>query len=305
MAVEARAGDAPAATLRPRTAIDVLSDYGSLLKPGVVLLLVVTELAAMITAAHGMPHLGVLAGALVGGALAAGGSGAVNCWFDRDIDSVMPRTRRRPVPAGRISPKAALAFGIALVASGVALIDFSTNLLAAALALVGGMFYVLVYTMWLKRSTTQNIVIGGAAGAVPPLVGWAAVTGSLAPLAWALFAIVFFWTPPHFWALAVVLRRQYSSAGVPMLPAVSSLHRTGRAIFAYTIVMLAASAAPAFWLGPLYAISAAVLGAVFLLFTLRAARHPDGRSAHALFHYSLAYLALLFAAAAVAAALVA
>jgi protoheme IX farnesyltransferase len=278
-------------------------DYLALLKPKIILLLVVTEMSAMIVAARGWPSPGVLAGAVVGGALAAGGAGAVNCWFDRDIDKLMPRTRRRPIAAGRISPAAGLAFGIAVGLVGVALIAVASNLLAAVLALGGGLVYVFVYTMWLKRSTTQNIVIGGAAGAFPPLVGWAAVTGSLSPLAWVLFAIIFFWTPPHFWALALLLSKQYSAARVPMLPVIAGEARTRRSILFYTVLLFGISLAPVAWLGPIYAVACVALGSVFLALALRATGRQDGASALALFHYSLAYLALLFIAAAIASAL--
>src|ERR1700694_6315339 len=233
--------------------------------------------------------------------MAAGGAGAVNCWFDRDIDKLMPRTRRRAIAAGRITPAAGLAFGIAVGLSGVALIAVTANVLAAALTLAGGLVYVFVYTMWLKRSPTQNIVTGGAAGAFPPLVGWAAVTGSLSPLAWALFAIIFFWTPPHFWALALVLSRQYSAAKVPMLPAVAGEQRTRRSILFYSVVLLAISLVPVIWLGPIYAAGSITLGSFFLAFAIRASRRLDGATAFALFHYSLAYLALLFMSAAFAA----
>jgi protoheme IX farnesyltransferase len=233
--------------------------------------------------------------------MAAGGAGAINCWFDRDIDAVMPRTRRRPIPAGRIAPGHGLAFGILVALAGVGLIALTSNLLAAALAGAGGLFYVFVYTMWLKRSTAQNIVIGGAAGAFPPLVGWAAVTGSLSPLAWALFAIVFFWTPPHFWALALLLRRQYSAVNVPMLPVVVGSARTRRAILVYTVLMVLVSLVPVVWLGAWFGIASLVLGAVFLYLAWRAVRAEDGASAMVLFHYSLAYLALIFVAAALAA----
>ena len=281
--------------------LEVAGDYLALLKPRIILLLVVTELSAMIVAARGWPEPRVLAGALIGGAMAAGGAGAVNCWFDRDIDQLMPRTRRRAIAAGRITPAAGLTFGIAVGLGGVALIDVTSNVLAAELALAGGLVYVFVYTMWLKRSTAQNIVIGGAAGAFPPLVGWAAVTGSLSPLAWALFAIVFFWTPPHFWALALLLSRQYSAAKVPMLPVVAGETHTRRSIFFYSILMLAISAVPVVWLGPIYGGACIALGSVFLWLAGRASRRRDGASAIALFHYSLAYLALLFVSAAVAA----
>jgi len=303
MAVEAPARPEAAPRRTPFVALlDVAGDYLALLKPKIILLLVVTELSAMIVAARGLPAAGLLVGSVLGGALAAGGASAVNCWFDRDIDKLMPRTRRRAIAAGRITPAAGLGFGIAVGLTGVALVAVSSNVLAAALALGGGLVYVFVYTMWLKRSTTQNIVIGGAAGAFPPLVGWAAVTGSLSPLAWALFAIIFFWTPPHFWALALVLKRQYSAANVPMLPVVVGEERTRRSILFYSFVLLAISLVPVVWLGPIYAVACIALGAVFLAFAGRASRRQDGASALALFHYSLAYLALLFMAAALASA---
>jgi heme o synthase len=298
------------APLRPEVAepraafaalLQVAGDYLALLKPKIILLLVVTELGAMIVAARGWPRPEVLIGALLGGAMAAGGAGAVNCWFDRDIDQLMPRTRRRAIAAGRISPAAGLAFGIVVALSGVALIAVTTNVLASALALAGGLVYVFVYTIWLKRSTTQNIVIGGAAGAFPPLVGWAAVTGSLSPLAWVLFAIVFFWTPPHFWALALLLSKQYSAAKVPMLPVVAGEEHTRRSILFYTVLLFAISLVPVVWLGPIYAATCIALGGVFLALAVRATGRQDGASAVALFHYSLAYLALLFIGAALAA----
>jgi heme o synthase len=304
MAVKAQLESGAAASPRPLLAswLEIAGDYVALLKPRIILLLVVTELSAMIVAARGWPAPGLLIGSLVGGAMAAGGAGAVNCWFDRDIDQLMPRTRRRAIAAGRITPTAGLAFGTAVGLGGVALIAVSSNRLAAALALAGGLVYVFVYTMWLKRSTAQNIVIGGAAGAFPPLVGWAAVTGSLSPLAWALFAIVFFWTPPHFWALALLLSRQYSAAKVPMLPVVAGERRTRRSILFYSLLMLGVSTLPIVWLGPVYAVACIALGTVFLWLAGRASRRRDGASAMALFHYSLAYLALLFVAAAIAAA---
>jgi heme o synthase len=303
MAVEAPLHPQVAA---PRTAhaslLQVAGDYLALLKPKIILLLVVTELGAMIVAARGWPRPEVLIGALLGLAMAAGGAGAVNCWFDRDIDKLMPRTRRRAIAAGRITPAAGLAFGIAVGLSGVALIAVTANVLASSLTLAGGLVYVFVYTMWLKRSTTQNIVIGGAAGAFPPLVGWAAVTGSLSPLAWVLFAIVFFWTPPHFWALALLLSKQYSAAKVPMLPVVAGERYTRRSILFYTVLLVAISLVPVVWLGPIYAAACIALGGIFLALAVRATGRQDGASAVALFHYSLAYLALLFAGAALAAA---
>ncbi|MEO9048404.1 MAG: heme o synthase [Candidatus Dormiibacterota bacterium] len=302
LAVESRvAPQTGEANSFPSSLAQVAADYVALLKPRIILLLVVTELGAMITAARGWPSAGVLVGSVAGGALAAGGAGAINCWFDRDIDAVMPRTRRRPIAAGRIAPMHGLLFGIAVAAVGVALVGLSSNLLAAGLAAAGGLVYVFVYTMWLKRTTAQNIVIGGAAGAFPPLVGWAAVTGSLSPLAWALFAIIFFWTPPHFWALALLLRRQYSAVNVPMLPVVVGPVRTRRAILAYTAIMLVISLVPALWLGPVYTVASIALGAVFFGLALSAVRDDGGESAMALFHYSLIYLALLFVAAPLAA----
>jgi protoheme IX farnesyltransferase len=280
----------------------VAADYVALLKPRIIVLLLVTELGAMMVAARGWPGIWVTLGSLAGGALAAGGAGAVNCWFDRDIDAVMPRTRRRPIAAGRITPAAGLAFGIIVGLGGVALVGLASNMLAAALAAAGGLVYVFVYTMWLKRTTPQNIVIGGAAGAFPPLVGWAAVTGSLSPLAWVLFAIIFLWTPPHFWALALVLRKQYAAANVPMLPVVVGGGRTRRAIVAYTFPMVGVSLLPWIWLGPIYGFSAIILGGVFLALAWRASRTETGHAAVTLFHYSLVYLALLFMAAPIAAA---
>src|SRR5450759_1558806 len=304
MAVKAAVKSEAVASPRPLLApwLEIAQDYVALLKPRIILLLVVTELSAMVVAARGWPSPGVLIGSLLGGAMAAGGAGAVNCWFDRDIDQLMPRTRRRAIAAGRISPAAGLAFGIAVGLGGVALIAVTTNVLASALALAGGLVYVFVYTVWLKRSTAQNIVIGGAAGAFPPLVGWAAATGSLSPLAWALFAIVFFWTPPHFWALALLLSKQYSAAKVPMLPVVAGEERTRRSILFYTVLLCAISLVPVVWLGPIYAVASIALGGVFLALAVRATRRRDGASAVALFHYSLAYLALLFIAAAIASA---
>ena len=301
MAVEAqRSPEVPAPRDALATLLHVAGDYVELLKPKIILLLVITELSAMVVAARGWPRPEVLIGALAGGAMAAGGAGAVNQWFDRDIDQLMPRTRRRPIAAGRVSPVAGLAFGIAVGLLGVALVALTTNLLAAALALAGGLVYVFVYTMWLKRSTAQNIVIGGAAGAFPPLVGWAAATGSLSPLAWVLFAIIFFWTPPHFWALALLLSKQYSAAKIPMLPVVVGERRTRRSILFYTVLLFAISLVPLVWLGPIYAVAAIALGGAFLALAGRATRRRDGASAVVLFHYSLAYLALLFPAAALA-----
>ncbi len=276
----------------------VLADYVSLTKPRIMLLLLITEFTTMITAARGWPGTSLTLAALAGGACAAGGASAINCWFDRDIDAVMARTCTRPVPSGRIQPLHAILFGIGLSAAGFGLLASATNLLAASLALAGGLFYVLIYTAWLKRSTRQNIVIGGAAGAFPPLVGWAAVTGSVSPLALALFAVVFFWTPPHFWSLALLLRRQYSAVQVPMLPVVAGDRTTRRAIVTYSILLLAVSMIPSIWLGPLYGAAALVLGGAMLWMAIRVVSTQGAAWAARLFHFSLLYLALLFGVAA-------
>jgi protoheme IX farnesyltransferase len=274
------------------------ADYLSLTKPRIVLLLLITELGSMIAAARGWPGTLLTIVALTGGAFAAGGAAAINCWFDRDIDAVMARTCTRPVPSGRIAPANALRFGIGLSAAGFLVLALATNMLAATLALAGGLFYVFVYTMWLKRSTRQNIVIGGAAGAFPPLVGWAAVTGSLSLPAVALFAIVFFWTPPHFWSLALLLRRQYDEVGVPMLPSVATAADTRRSIVGYSMLLLGVSLVPGVWFGPIYAVGAASISGVFLWMAWRGLSAPGLRWASRLFHFSLAYLALIFTLAA-------
>jgi heme o synthase len=281
----------------------VLADYVSLAKPRILLLLLITELGAMIAAARGWPGTSLTLAALAGGAFSAGGAAAINCWFDRDIDAVMARTCTRPIPSGRIAPANALVFGIGLSTLGFLSLALATNLLAASLALAGGLFYVFVYTMWLKRTTRQNIVIGGAAGAFPPLVGWAVVSGSITLPAVALFAVIFFWTPPHFWSLALLLRRQYREVGVPMLPVVATDLETRRSIAAYAVVLLAVSLVPGIWLGPWYTVGAALLSGAFLWMALRGLRATGVAWASRLFHFSLAYLGLLFGLAAAAAVL--
>jgi heme o synthase len=274
----------------------LVADYVTLTKPRVQLLLLLTTVATMEVA--GSPSLGLILLTLLGGALSAGGAGAVNHWYDRDIDLRMARTATRPVPAGRISPRAALTFGITLVVLSFAELSLCVNLLAACLALSGFLGYVFVYTLWLKRSTPQNIVIGGAAGAVPPLVGWAAVTGSLDPAALYLFAIVFYWTPPHFWALSLLMKDEYAKVDIPMLPVVRGEDETRRQITLYSVLLVAISFLP--FAGRLfdgvYAITAGVLGAIFLTFAVRLQRNPNRRAALRLYLYSLLYLALLFAA---------
>jgi len=280
-----------------------LADYLSLAKPRILLLLLITEFGAMIAAARGWLGTSLTLAALAGGALSAGGAAAINCWFDRDIDAVMARTCTRPIPSGRIAPNDALRFGIALGVAGFLVLAVLTNLLAASLALSGGLFYVFVYTAALKRHTRQNIVIGGAAGAFPPLVGWAAVTGSVTLPALALFAIIFFWTPPHFWSLALLLRRQYLEVRVPMLPVVASAAETSRSIVAYSLILLVVSLVPGIWFGPVYLIGAAALGGGFLWMALRGLSAEGLRWASRLFHFSLAYLAALFGLAAIGALL--
>jgi len=277
-----------------RGAVSVLRDYLSLLKLRIVVLLVATAVGAMLPAAHGFPHpLEVLA-VILGGTFAAGGAHAINCWFDRDIDAAMPRTRRRPIPDGRIPAWHALVIGVVLNVLAFVVLGALANLLAAALALAGTLVYVFVYTVWLKRSTPQNIVIGGAAGAMPPLVGWAAVTGHLDLTALALFAVIFFWTPPHFWALAQLIRREYEEAGVPMLPVVAGDRPAKRQSLVYAGLTVAASLVP-FFTGAesgVYLAGAVVLG-VGLLAACWLDLRERGWTAR-LFRYSLLYLAALF-----------
>ena len=265
-------------------------------------LLLLTGVCGMFVGAQGVPPLGDLAALVVGLALACGGASALNHVIDRDIDAMMgERTRARPVTAGRVSPTYALEFGLALSALSFVLLAGVVNVLTATLALVGNLFYVLVYTRWLKRSTPQNIVIGGAAGAIPPLVGWAAATGNLTLPAISLFLIVFFWTPPHFWALALLIKRNYAEAGIPMLPVVRGERETVKQILLYSFVMVAVTAVPFLWgtLGLAYLIAALLLGAAFIWLAVQLARHTTPRQASLLFHSSLLYLALVFVAAAV------
>jgi heme o synthase len=274
-------------------------DYLTLTKPRIMTLLLLTGAAGMFVGAQGVPPLGLFVVTMLGLALACGGASALNHVLDRDIDVLMgSRTKERPVASGRVTPEQALEFGIVLSAVSFALLASAVNVLTAVLALVGNLFYVLVYTRWLKRSTPQNIVIGGAAGAVPPLVGYAAATGSLALPALWLFLIVFLWTPPHFWALALMIKNAYAAAGVPMLPVVRGDRETARQIVLYSLVMVAFTIFVGLWLGPLYTVAAIVLGAVFIAFSLLLRRDLSRAHAKLLFHYSLLYLALLFTAAA-------
>jgi protoheme IX farnesyltransferase len=275
-------------------------DYLTLTKPRIMSLLLLTGAAGMFVGAQGAPPLDLLVLTMTGLALACGGASALNHLLDRDIDALMgSRTERRPVASGRVSPGQALEFGLVLSALSFALLSSTVNLLTAVLALVGNAFYVVVYTRWLKRSTPQNIVIGGAAGAVPPLVGHAAATGSLALPALWLFLIVFLWTPPHFWALALMIKRAYAAAGIPMLPVVRGDRETARQIVLYSIALVLFTLAVGIWLGPVYTAAAGVLGAIFIALAVLLRRDLNRARAQVLFHYSLAYLALLFIAAAV------
>jgi len=277
-------------------------DYVTLTKPRIMSLLLVTGFCGMIAGARGWPGTGTAIAAMTGLALACGGASALNHVLDRDIDPLMgDRTKRRPVASGRVAPSRALEFGLALSALSFVLLATTVNVLTAVLALVGNVFYVLVYTRWLKRATPQNIVIGGAAGAVPPLVGWAAGTGHVGVAAWLLFAIVFVWTPPHFWALALLIKDNYANAKVPMLPVVRGERETARQIVLYSLVLVAVTLTPWAWgsAGLGYVAAALALGAAFVWLAERLRRDLTPRRAALLFHYSLLYLALLFVALAV------
>ncbi len=274
-------------------------DYLTLTKPRIMSLLLLTGLGGMFVGAEGAPPAWLVAVTMTGLALACGGASALNHVLDADIDGLMgERTRARPLPAHRMDPSRALEFGLALTAASFVLLASAVNVLTAALALVGNLFYVLVYTRWLKRSTPQNIVIGGAAGAVPPLVGWAAVTGNLALPALWLFLIVFFWTPPHFWALALLIKENYAAARIPMLPVVRGERETTRQILLYSLVLVAVTAIPfaAGTFGWAYFATALVLGAVFVAMAVGLRRAATRARAAQLFHFSLLYLAVLFVA---------
>lgn len=301
-------GDALMATTAAETVAPppgLLRDLVTLTKPRIISLLLVTTVCAMFAAEQGVPGGWLILWTVVGGYLSAGGANTINQYVDRDIDAVMGRTDRRPIVAGRISAAAALWFGIGLVVASVLVLGFLATWLAAGLSLVGVALYVGLYTLWLKRTTIHNIVIGGAAGAVPPLVGWAAVTGDLTFGAVLLFAIVFVWTPPHFWALALMIRKDYTDAGVPMLPVVYGEQATRLQVLLWTLVMLGTTLLPyAAGAGVLYLVGALVLGLPFLWMAVQLWRGDDRRAWAAItFHYSLLYLALLFVVVAVDAAL--
>ena len=275
----------------------VIRDYVALTKPRIILLLEVTALAGMIVANAGWPATDLVLAVLGGGALAAGGANAINMWFDRDIDAEMYRTRQRPIPAGRVQPRSALVFGVTLNAIAFVLIAARANLLAASLTMTATLVYVFVYTMALKRTTPQNIVIGGAAGAFPPVIGYVALSGALDMTALYMFMIVFFWTPPHFWALALRLNGDYGRAHVPMMPEVRGRASTSRQILLYSVVLTAITLLlVSRGFGTFYMVSALALGSGFVVLSLLTMRDPGTRWARRTFEYSLLYLALVFGA---------
>ncbi len=272
--------------------------YLALTKPRIIELLLVTTVPTMVVAARGLPSLGLVVATVVGGALAAGGANAINMYVDRDIDRLMERTRTRPLVTGELTPRAALTFAVSLEVVAFFELWALVNLLSAVLAVSATLFYVFVYTLWLKRTSRQNIVIGGAAGAVPVLVGWSAVTGSLGWAPVVLFAVIFYWTPPHFWALAIKYRDDYAAADVPMLPAVVSLRATAVRILAYTALLwvLTLVFAPVAGMGHLYVGAALVLGAVFMVLAVRLLREATPQAAMRVFGWSITYITLLFGA---------
>ncbi|XGV98967.1 MAG: heme o synthase [Leptolyngbya sp. BL-A-14] len=280
-------------------ALQVVQSYYQLTKPRIILLLLITTAGGMWIAAKGEVNPILLLVTLLSGACAAGAANTINCFYDRDIDYIMERTRHRPLPSGRVQPRDALIFAIALTVLSFTLLAVFANLLSACLAMSGIVFYVLIYTHWLKRHSTLNIVIGGAAGAIPPLVGWAAVTGDLSWAAWVLFAIIFFWTPPHFWALAVLIREDYAKVGVPMLPVVVGNEPTSRQIFYYTLALIPVTLLlvyPLHVMGAVYAGIALLLGGVFVQKAWQLVQMPsDLQVARSVFKYSILYLMLLCA----------
>ena len=276
---------------------DVVQDYIELTKPRIITLLLITTAGAMWIASEGKVNAFLMLITVLGGAISAASANAINCLYDRDIDAKMERTSWRPLPAGRIQPRDALIFAIALAVISFTMLTVYANLLAACLAMSGIAVYVGVYTIWLKRSSTQNIVIGGAAGAIPPLVGWAAVTGELSWAAWVLFAIIFVWTPPHFWALALMIRDEYAKVGVPMLPVVKGEKVTADQILLYTLLLVPVSLLlvyPLNVMGLVYAVSAVGLGGLFIYKATQLLEQPSDRGvARSVFKYSILYLAFL------------
>jgi protoheme IX farnesyltransferase len=282
----------------PRTWRETALAYFALTKPRIILLLLVTTVPAMVMATDGMPSLGLVAATLVGGAMGAGGANAVNCYIDRDLDRLMARTKRRPLPAGLVEPESALLFGSVLGVLAFIEMTVLVNFLSACLTVASMLFYVFVYTVWLKRSTPQNIVIGGAAGAMPPLIGWAAVTNAVELPAFILFAIIFFWTPPHFWCLALRYSSDYRAAGIPMLPVSHGEEETRWHILLYSLLLVAVTLLlyPAQAAGWVYLLAALLLGGRFVALAVQLWREATPRAAHRLFKYSTTYLALLFGA---------
>ena len=275
-----------------------VAGYVALTKPRIIELLLVTTVPTMFVAERSVPSVWLMVATVVGGTLAAGGANAMNMVIDRDIDGLMERTMHRPLVQGVMSPRAALTFAVGIEVVAFVWLFTTVNLLSALLAVSATFFYVFVYTLWLKRTTTQNIVIGGAAGAVPVLVGWSAVTNSLGWAPVVLFLVIFFWTPPHFWALAIRYREDYSAASVPMLPAVATLAATARKITLYTVMLVGTTLvfAPVADMGAVYVAAALILGALFGVLALAVQRDPTERSAMRLFSYSITYVTLLFAA---------
>lgn len=277
--------------------IDAVNSYVTLMKPGILSLLLATTLAGMMVAAEGFPSFSLVVWTLLGGVLSAGGANVLNCYIDRDIDQLMSRTRNRPSASGRIAPNSILLFGIGLTIASVLILGIFANWLAAGLALAGAAYYVLVYTMLLKRRTPQNIVVGGAAGAMPPVVGWAAVTGDLSVAPILMFALIYYWTPPHFWALALLKHGEYERAAVPMLPVVRGEEETRKQIILYTVLMASISfLLVGFGLDEIYLVSAIVLNGIFLFLAWKLYKTGTKHYARVTFFYSLWYLALIFSA---------
>ncbi len=275
-----------------------LGAYVALTKPRIIELLLVTTVPTMVVAERGLPSIWLMAATVIGGTLAAGGANAINMYVDRDIDAVMERTKNRPLVTGIITPRSALVFAVAIEVAAFVWLTLTVNLLSAVLAVSACLFYVFVYTLWLKRTSERNIVIGGAAGAVPVLVGWSAVTNSLDWAPVVLFAVIFYWTPPHFWALAIKYRDDYTAANVPMLPSVASIRTTSIRIIGYTLVLWGLTLL--FWpiaeMGWVYGGAATALGALFVWFTIALYRQPDTRNAMRVFGWSITYVTLLFGA---------
>ncbi len=280
---------------------DRIGGFVALTKPRIIELLLVTTVPTMVVAEQGLPSAWLVIATVLGGTLAAGGANAINMYVDRDIDALMERTRKRPLVTGVVEPREALVFAVSIEVLAFVWLWGFVNLLSAVLAVSACLFYVFVYTLWLKRTSTQNIVIGGAAGAVPVLIGWSSVTDSLALAPWLLFGVVFFWTPPHFWALAIKYRDDYSAADVPMLPSVVDHHTTAVRIVRYSVVVVVLSLVfgPVADLGAIYLVSAAVLGGLLLWYSVQVLREESAKRAMRLFTWSITYLTALFVAMAV------